>query len=63
MKELVDSYLVERFGAASDLFRFMILYVYGGFYLDMDYFVRSFDNEMLYYFDSIHTRHEYHATI
>ena len=63
LEGLVDSYLEERFGAASDIIRFMILYVYGGFYLDMDYFVRKFDNEILYYFDSIHTRHRYYINI
>ena len=63
LEGLVDSYLEERFGAASDIIRFMILYVHGGFYMDMDYFVRKFDNEILYYFDSIHTRHRYYINI
>ena len=60
MEELLTSYLQERLGAVSDLVRFMVLYEYGGFYMDMDYFVREFDNEILYYFDSIHTRDNYY---
>ena len=53
MEGIVNSYLEERIGAASDLIRFMVLYVHGGFYMDMDYFVREFDNEIIYYFDSV----------
>ena len=59
LEGLVGSYLEAKFGAASDIVRFMILYVHGGYYMDMDYFVRKFDNEMLYYFDSIQTRKLY----
>jgi mannosyltransferase OCH1-like enzyme len=60
MEGLVNVYLEERIGAASDLVRYMVLYLYGGFYMDMDYFVRDFDNEMLYYFDSVQTRMLYY---
>ena len=60
-EELVTSYLEERIGSVSDLVRFLVLYENGGFYMDMDYFVREFDNEILYYFDSIHTREDYYS--
>jgi hypothetical protein len=59
IEEVVTSYLGERFGAAADIARFAILNSEGGFYMDMDFFVNAWDNEMLHYFDSVHFRKEY----
>jgi mannosyltransferase OCH1-like enzyme len=56
VESVVDSYADERFGAAADISRFAILNDQGGFYMDMDFAPVIWDNEILYYFDSIHWR-------
>jgi len=50
----MNEYMEFRFGAAADIARQVILYDEGGLYLDIDAFIKEFDDEWLYYFDSIY---------
>jgi mannosyltransferase OCH1-like enzyme len=50
----MDEYTEFRFGAAADIVRQVIIYDEGGLYLDIDAFIREWDNEWLHYFDSIY---------
>lgn len=50
----MDEYTEFRFGAAADIMREVIIYDEGGLYLDIDAFIQVWDDEWLYYFDSIY---------
>ncbi len=56
---LISQYSDQRFGAAADLARFATLYDQGGFYMDMDFQVKKWDNEIMHYFDSIHWKEKF----
>eukprot|EP00347_Sterkiella_histriomuscorum_P018359 403345806 len=50
----MDKYMEFRFGAAADIARQVILYDEGGLYLDIDAFIKEWDDKWLYYFDSLY---------
>jgi mannosyltransferase OCH1-like enzyme len=58
MDMIIRDYESERYGAAADIARMLIMYEEGGFYLDLDLFVNVWDNELLHYFDSIHWKNK-----
>ncbi len=52
--KIMDEYYPVRFGAAADVARQVIIYDEGGLYLDIDAFIGHWDDQWLYYFDSIY---------
>lgn len=56
IQSIIEEYAAQKFAAAADIARFAILNEHGGFYMDMDFGPLLWDNEILYYFDSIQWR-------
>ncbi|CDW84632.1 UNKNOWN [Stylonychia lemnae] len=50
---MIEEYSVGKFAAAADVARMIIMNDEGGLYLDIDSYFASFDDDWLYYFDSI----------
>ena len=50
----MDEYCPVRFGAAADIARQVIIHDEGGLYMDIDAFIQEWDDEWLYYFDSMY---------
>ena len=53
IESIIEEFADQKFAAAADIARFAITSEHGGFYMDMDFAPLIWDNEFLYYFDSI----------
>ena len=56
---MVEEYKEQRYVAASDILRQVVIYDEGGIYLDLDGFILEWDNDWLHYFDSIYLKDTY----